>query len=188
MAMLYAGTFPEKVDKLVCLDVIRVIPTKTETIDLRLRKAVAKLLKFENAIIAGPEKPMSYETAVERCVVGTFGSLDEKSCDILFKRGLKKVEGGYVFTRDRRLLAAPLSFIAKEHQLFLARKVSADVLIIKYSEGPYFEDPEDYEEHIEALKTKSKKVQYIHVDGKHHTHLTHPERIAPIISLFFTSL
>ncbi len=187
--MLYAGTFPEKVDKLVCLDVVRVIPTITETIDRRLRKAVGKLLKLENAIFEGQEKPMSYETAVERCIVGTFGSLDEKACDILFKRGLKKVgEDEYVFTRDRRLLAAPLSFIAKEHQLFLAHKVTADVLIIKFSDGPYFEAPEDYEEHIEALKTKSKKVQYIHVDGKHHTHLTHPERIAPIISLFFTTL
>lgn len=208
--MLFAGTFPgwnhlniskyhqsfidllkflEKVDKLVCLDVVRVIPTKTETIDLRLRKAVNKLLKLESAILAGPEKPMNYETAVEKCVIDTFGSLNEKACDILFKRGLKKVEdGGFVFNRDRRLLAAPLSFIAKEHQLFLAHKVTADVLIIKYSDGPYFEAPEDYEEHIEALKTKSKCVQYVQVEGMHHTHLTNPESVAPIISDFFKGL
>ncbi len=189
MAMLYAGTFPNKVDKLVCLDVVRVIPTKTETIHLRLQKATHKLLKLENAIIAGPETPVSYAMAVERCVVGTFGSLDEKACDVLFKRGLKKVEeDGYVFTRDRRLLAAPLSFIAKEHQLFLAHKVTADVLIIKFSEGPYFEAPEDYEEHIEALKTSSKRVQYVTVDGMHHTHLRNPESVAPIISDLFKDL
>jgi hypothetical protein len=72
MAMMYAGVFPDKVDKLVCLDVVRVIPTKTETIHLRLQKATHKLLKLENAIIAGPEKPMSYADAVERCVMGTF--------------------------------------------------------------------------------------------------------------------
>lgn len=189
MGMLFAGTFPEKVDKLVCLDVVRVIPTKTETIDLRLRKAVNKLLKLENAILAGPEKPMSYEVAIDKCVTGTFGSLDKKACDILFKRGLRKVaEDGYVFSRDRRLLAAPLSFIAKEHQLFLAHKVTADVLVIKFSEGPYFEAPEDYEEHIEALKTKSKRVQYVQVEGMHHTHLTNPASVAPIISDFFKGL
>lgn len=187
MAMLYAGTFPEKVDKLICIDVVRVIPTKTETLHLRLRKAVGKMLKIEDAIIAGPEKPISYETAKERCVMGTFGSLDEDACDILFKRGLKKVEGGYVFTRDRRLLTAPLSFIAKEHQLILAHKVTADVLIIKFSDGPFFESPEDYDEHVEALKTKSNNVRYVHVEGKHHTHLTNPERVAPLISEFLVS-
>lgn len=184
--MTYAGTYPEKVDKLVCLDVVRVIPTITEKIDRRLRKAVNKLLKIENAILAGPEKPMSYETAMQRCITGSFGSLDEKACHILFQRGLKKVEGGHVFTRDRRLLAAPLSFIAKEHQVFLAQKVTADVLIIKCSEGPYFEDPEEYKKHIEALKTKSKKVSYVEVEGKHHVHLTNPEVVASIISDFFT--
>lgn len=186
--MTYAGTFPEKVIKLICLDVVRVIPTKAETLHLRLRKAVGKALKFENAIFNGPEKPVSYETAVERNVVGTFGSLDENACHILFKRGLKKLDDGYVLSRDRRLLTAPLSFIAKEHQLVLAHKVTADVLIIKCSEGPYFEDPEDYDEHIEALKTKSRYVRYIHVEGKHHVHLTNPERVAPIISEFLSQV
>lgn len=183
--MLYAGVFPEKVEKVVCLDIIRATPTISATVDLRLRKTVGKLLKYEEAIIAGPEKPISYESAVRRCIEGTFGSLDEKACHILLKRGLKKVNGGYVFSRDRRLLAAPLAFIPKEDQLILARKVTADVLIIKFSAGPYFENPEDYNEHVDALKTKSKFVRYIEIDGKHHTHLTHPEKIAPIISEFF---
>ena len=185
-AMLYAGVFPEKVHKVICLDIIRATPTIPSTVHIRLRKTVGKLLKYEEAIIAGPEKPMSYESIVERCIEGTFGSLDEKACHILLQRGLKKVEGGYVFRRDRRILAAPLAFIPKEDQLILARKVTADVLIIKFTEGPYFENVEDYEEHVEALKTKSKCVRYIHVEGKHHTHLTHPELVAPIINDFLS--
>lgn len=184
-AMLYAGIFPERVDKVVCLDIIRATPTLPATVDIRIRKTVGKLLKYEAAIIAGPEKPISYESAVQRCIEGTFGSLDEKASHIMLKRGLKKVDGGYVFRRDRRLLAAPLSFIPKEDQLILARKVTAGVLIIKFTEGPYFENPDDYIEHVEALKTKSKCVRYVHVEGKHHTHLTHPERVAPIINEFF---
>ena len=180
-AMLYAGVFPEKVEKVICLDIIRATPTIPSTVDVRLRKTVGKLLKYEAAIVAGPEKPISYETAVERYITGSFGSLDEKACHVLLRRGLKKVEGGYVFSRDRRALAAPLAFIPKEDQLILARKVTADVLIIKFKEGPYFESPEDYAEHVEALKFKSKCVRYVEVEGQHHTHLTHPERIAPII-------
>lgn len=169
---------------MICLDIIRATPTISATVHVRLRKTIGKLLKYEAAIISGPEQPISYESAVERWVSGTFGSLDEKACQILCQRGLKKVEGGYVFSRDRRILAAPLAFIPKEDQVLLARKVTADVLIIKFSEGPYYESPEDYQEHVEALRTQSKCVRYVEMEGKHHTHLTHPERIAPVINDF----
>jgi len=186
--MVYSGIFPDRVEKLICLDLIRATPTRTETVDLRLRKTVKKLLQLEKAIIAGPEKPMSYEEAVEKTVSGTLGSLDEQACDILFKRGLKKVDGGFVYSRDRRLLAAPLSFIPKKDQLILAQKVLADVLIIKYSDGPYFESVEEYLEHVEALKSgKAKIVKYVSVPGKHHAHLTNPENVASIIADFFTN-
>lgn len=66
IAMLYAGVFPEKVDKLVNIDIVRVTTTRAETMHLRLRKTVGKLLKYEAAITNGPEKPISYDTAVEK--------------------------------------------------------------------------------------------------------------------------
>ena len=186
VSMLFAGIFPDQVEKLVMIDILRATPTITETVDVRLRKTVSKLLKYENVIIAGPEQPISYQEAVEKAVSGTFGSLDEKACDIMFKRGLKKVDGGFVYSRDRRLLAAPLSFTPKEDQLFLAKKVLADVLIIKFKDGPYFEREEDNMEHVEALKSgPSKLVKYVEIDGMHHAHLTHPERVAPLITDFF---
>lgn len=72
--------------------------------------------------------------------------------------------------------------------MYLAKKITADVLIIKYLDGPYFESVEDYMEHVEALKaSKAKIVNYVEVEGKHHTHLTNPEIIAPLISDFFNS-
>ena len=188
MSMMYAGVYPEKVDKLISIDIVRVETTRPETIDVRFRKTVGKLLKYEADIIAKPEKPFgSIEEVVERVVSGTFGSLDEKACDILFKRGLQKVDGGYAFRRDRRLLAAPLSFVPKEDQLILARKVLADVLIFKFTDGPDFETAENSLEHVEALKDKAKRVRYVVIEGKHHAHLTHPEKIAPMICEFFNS-
>jgi hypothetical protein len=78
----------------------------------------------------GPEKPITYDTAIEKSINGSFGSLIGKVCEVMLKRGLKKVNGGYVFSRDRRLHAAPLSFCPKQ-EVILAEKVTADVLIIK---------------------------------------------------------
>ena len=188
MAMLYASVFPEKVEKLVCLDVIRAEVTRPDTSGYRLRKTAGKLLKIEADILAGPEKPVSYEEALKKNIAGSFGSLDKNGCEILFKRGLKKVDGGYVFRRDKRLMAAPLFLVPKEDMLNMAKEVTADVLVIKFANGPEFESQENFMEHLETLKThKAKSVRYFEVEGAHHVHLTHPERIASIISEFFNA-
>ena len=79
----------------------------------------------------GPEKPIYVRTAIEKSINGSFGSLIGKVCEVMLKRGLKKVNGDYVFSRDRRLHAAPLSFCPKQDQVILAEKVTADALIIK---------------------------------------------------------
>ncbi|XP_032778063.1 serine hydrolase-like protein isoform X1 [Daphnia magna] len=187
MSMLYAGVFPEKVDTLVCLDLARAEVTRPETVGLRLRKTVGKLLKYEAAIVAGPEKPFTYEVAIEKSISGSFGSLNRNACELLFKRGLKQVDGGYVFRRDRRLMAAPLTLTPKEDQLAMAREVTANVLIIKFAQGPDFESRDNFMEHVENLKTKAKNVFFVEVDGTHHVHLTNPNRVASIISDFLNA-
>ena len=84
--------------------------------------------------------------------------------------------------------AAPLDFAPKEDQLVLPKQVAAEVLIIKFENGPYFESPQCYSEQIEALKYRSRKLEYHEVEGYHHTLLTHPKRVAPLISAFFGPL
>jgi len=72
--------------------------------------------------------------------------------------------------------------------LVLARRVNADVLLIKYKDGPLFESLEAYEEHLAALReSKAKMVDYVQVEGQHHTHLTNPELVAPFICDFFNA-
>lgn len=166
LALLYAEIFPEKVEKLVLLDILRIETTRPATIGIRLRKSTTSILKEEQAIKSGAEKPCSYEIALKRTKIGD----------------------GYVFRRDRRLRAAPLDFAPKEDQLVLAKQVTAEVLIIKFKNGPYFESPQCYSEQIEALKSKSRKFEYHQVEGYHHAHLTHPKRVAPLISAFFGPL
>jgi len=187
LALLFAQIFPEKVEKLVLLDIVRVETTRPETIGIRLRKSVNTILKEEEAIGAGHEKPCSYETALKRTIRGSGNSLDAEACKILLSRGITEVDGGFIFRRDRRLRSAPLDFAPKEDHLILATKVTAEVLIVKSKDGPYFESPECYAEQIEALRTNSKKLEYVEVEGKHHVHLTHPQRIAPHIFKLFST-
>lgn len=184
MAITYAGIFPEKVDKIVSIDAIRPPITYPETIGQRLRKTVNVLLRHEEMILTRPEKPFSFESHVERHITATGGSLDENACKILFQRGLRKVaEGGYVLRRDRRLLAAALSYNPKEENLSQACNITADILIIK-TNWPFYENEDDVMKQLEALKTNSKSFRFVQVDGLHHVHLTHPEKVAPIISEF----
>ena len=184
---VYSHIDSEKVDKLVSIDAVRAPVTYPETISKRFRKAVDTLLKHETFIISGKgETPRSYEWFVKRHIEGTAGSLDEKACDVLFKRGLQQVDGGYVMRRDRRLLAAPLHYVGKGESLAQARDVTCHLLIIKTS-WPFFDTEEDVLEQIEALKTKSKSFHLVEIEGPHHIHITQPERIAPMITKFFNS-
>jgi len=80
----------------------------------------------------------------------------------------------------------PLLFAPLEDQLLLARRVTCRVLIIKFSQGPYFENRKAYDEQIEAMRTNAASLEYLEVEGKHHAHLTHPERVAGPISRFLS--
>lgn len=72
--------------------------------------------------------------------------------------------------------------------LIFARRVTADVLLIKFKDGPLFESFEAYQEHLQALREgKAKIVDYVELDGQHHTHLTNPELVAPYICDFFNA-
>ena len=68
----------EKVEKLVLLDILRIETTRPATIGIRLRKSTTSILKEEQAIKSGAEKPCSYETALKRNIRGSGNSLDEK--------------------------------------------------------------------------------------------------------------
>ena len=39
---------------------------------------------------------------------------------------------------------------------------------------------------IEAMRTNAASLEYLEVEGKHHAHLTHPERVAGPISRFLS--
>ena len=72
--------------------------------------------------------------------------------------------------------------------LIFARKLTADVLLIKYKDGPLFESLEADQEHLAALReSRAKIVDYVEVEGQHHTHLTNPELVAPFICDFFNA-
>lgn len=192
MGCLFSGTFPEQVQALIMLDLIIPMPRPQETLVDRTKDAVNQALLMEKkSEETAPKAYTTYESMLERLLAGNAlandgPSVSIESAKIMLKRGMKpNPDGhGYVFNRDMRhmikgLYGFPVSSIKE-----FASNITSPHLIVKASEGPLYSlKQEDMDEMI-ALYSNNPKFEYEVVEGKHHVHMCHPDRVEPIITRF----
>jgi pimeloyl-ACP methyl ester carboxylesterase len=100
----------------------------------------------------------------------------------LVERGTQPVEGGVRFTHDPRLKTrSRLRFTEGQVHAFLGA-IECPVLAVKALQGWPF--PEDI---VEARLAVVQHLERAQVEGGHHVHLTHPERVAPLVRKFFSA-
>ena len=71
----------------------------------------------------------------------------------------------------------------REISMELAKRINMPYLFIKAKNSSYFEAKANFDEVLEIME-KNDKFKMLEVAGKHHLHLTHPEKIASEISEF----
>ena len=105
------------------------------------RRAISAMLKSEHKSENKPEKIYStYEETLERLVEAAKagnGEIPAESAKIILKRGLRKNEEGYSFTRDIRFLLwssrSRLYGMPRSFYLELAKHITIPHLIVKVS-------------------------------------------------------
>lgn len=173
------------------------------------RGAISAMLKSEHRSENKPEKIYSsYEETLERLVEAAKagnGEIPAESAKIILKRGLRKTEEGYSFTRDLRFLLwssrSRLYGMPRSFYLEMAKQITTPHLIVKVcitqtifflykrlfyvqgSTGPVY-DSQQHNEEIIKLYKKNQLFDYQTVEGGHHVHLTHPERVLPVLEEF----
>jgi pimeloyl-ACP methyl ester carboxylesterase len=189
IAFLYAASYPEMVNKLICIDIASPVLRKDEKFVHECGYIMEKFLDYED--ILDKNLPCyKYEDVVELLMKAYKDSLTRESCEILLQRGLKKASdgSGYHFSRDVRLKIAGLGNISRSTVLEFASFVSCEVLNIKGKPGNIFDEEEFYYEVVEKMKSSvAKRVEFYEVEGMHHLHLNNPERVMPYISSFLMS-
>ena len=126
-----------------------------------------------------PRVHRDLDAAVAARCQGT--DLDPTSARPLVERAVGPADGGLCFTFDPRLRTRSRWRFTEEQVLAYLAAIDCPVLAVRARSGWPF--PED---HMASRLGAIEQLEKIEVDGGHHVHLTHPERVAPAVREFLT--
>ena len=112
--------------------------------------------------------------------------MTEAGLDALSSRSIKAApEGGFVFTRDIRHRIRSLHAMETHLVMEFVKRVRCPHLSIKADKRQNYERPELWDQAVKLCQESNPQgfTQEI-VDGFHHVHLTHPQRVWPHIEHF----
>jgi pimeloyl-ACP methyl ester carboxylesterase len=108
--------------------------------------------------------------------------LDRESARLLVERGSEASNSGIRFTHDPRLKTRSRLRFTENQVLAFLSAISCPVLAVRALQGWPF--PKDI---VMARLAVIPHLERAEVEGGHHVHLTHPERVAPLITEFFSA-
>ncbi|XP_066961861.1 probable serine hydrolase isoform X1 [Macrobrachium rosenbergii] len=183
-AFLYAATFPKKVKKIIMVDLIKPLSVEPGDQPQKTAQSISELILAEAKL--GREPPRyDQSTLVDKMVKGYNMSLTEESAKILLKRGsIDHGNGEYSFSYDPRIKLRNILSMSFDQLKAFARQLECELLLIKASEGPFYEDKAIYEEMMSVYRESAKVFKYVTVEGTHHVHLNDPDGVLPMISEF----
>lgn len=169
---LVAGTFPERVERLILLEGLGPMHTRAEDAPAQLKRA----LEFR----ARPSSIYStYDEALER-ISGPRGNLSRKSTELLGQRAIKKVEGGFTFTHDPQLRGPSRMRLTEPEVLAFFSQIVCPTLVVEAEDGMQF----DQSISKGRLSVMQGPVTIARLPGGHHFHMEAPEGLARTVRAF----
>ncbi|XP_029364756.1 serine hydrolase-like protein isoform X1 [Echeneis naucrates] len=186
VAGLFSALYPEMVDAVVLLDSFGFLPTVLKEVPKVMRQGMDEILQFEKKTGEKRGKVYSYQKAAERLSAGN-PTLSEQSVHILLQRGLDRVEGGVVFSRDFRINLNNIERISLEQSLEMQSRIKASILVVLADDGLEKMFAEQDQKRftsslLQAYRDRNHSV--VTVPGDHHIHLNDPGVVAPLVSDF----
>jgi len=191
VALAVAATYPDKIERIISLDVIQQLPAPAKYLPMRLRSVMDDF----QSILTKLDRPpvcITYEQARQKYVESYDGSITAKDADVLLIRGLaKKGPDQYYFTRDLRNVIRPYIFtdFTLEQVRSFSKNISCPLMIIKARRNFSLKLLKEYEDEVLSLyKQSSPDFRFIEVEGTHHVHLGAAHIVAPHICNFLNPL
>lgn len=174
ISTLVPAAAPDRIVRVVLLEGMGPLSEPAELAPRSLAEALAQEARLAGQ---GPRVFPSVEDAVD--ARRRDSDLDRASARLLVERGTETVPGGVRFTHDPRLRTrSRVRFTEEQVQAFL-RAISVPVLAVRASDGWPF--PADV---VAARYEVVADLRVVEVEGGHHVHLTHPERVAEVVREF----
>lgn len=167
VATLLAGTYPERVEQLVLIEgglpLIGNVEEAPETLAMALRQK-RDLAKRQGRVFP------DWRTAVEERA-GGFSPVSFAAAEVLARRSVRSVDGGFRWHSDQRLKARSELQLTAGHVRAFVQRITASVLMFRAAESLFSRWPE-YEEMIPLFR----RIEVVRLPGRHHLHMEGAER------------
>lgn len=174
VASLVAGTFVDRVDRLVLIEGLGPLATTGEEAPDTLRKAIEQM-----QALPGKRKPVYNDPELAVAArVPALGGLEEASARLLCERGLEPVTGGWTWRADARLRLTSSLRLTEEQVEAFVRAIRAPTLLILGDQG--LGGGSRSEHRIGWLAD----VTVGRLPGRHHLHMDDPAPVATEIRDF----
>lgn len=177
IASLMPAVYPDRIERVVLLEGVGPLSAPAEETVERFRAAI----EAEKRMASAQQRVFpDLASAVAARVRDT--ELDPDAARLLVARGTVEEAEGLRFTFDPRLRTPSRLRLTEEQATGFLSSASCPVLAVRAKQGWPF--PEDL---MQARLATIPNLERAEVEGHHHVHLTHPERVAPIINRFLRS-
>ncbi len=176
ISSLIPAAFPGRVRRVVLLEGVGPMAAEAERAPEQL---VLALADEKRAAQISPRIFPDIERAIRARARDT--ELDDESTRLLVERGTETVDGGLRFTHDPRLKTRSRLRFTEDHAVAFLAAIDCPVLAVRALQGWPF--PEKIVNHRLSVIPDLETTE---VEGGHHVHLTHPERIATVVTDFLS--
>ena len=175
IAALFAGTCPERVERLVLIEGTGPRPNKPDDAPRLLQAHLRAEAKYRR--IPKIKRGVSFDIAVRARLAAS--KLDEAAAVHLARRAAVPAEGGVRWRNDRRLHHVQPQLLSEDQVLAFLDRIECPVLHIEARDGLKYNA-----EVIAERQRRIRQLQHVQVEGHHHVHMDHPERVAPHLRAF----
>ena len=203
VSIFFASLFPDQVDKVISLDIIKPLTFKSDDLSRSTANAVETFLSIESKLDRSETQPAyTYEEGRKRLIQAhsKLGLLTNEAAGILLKRGSKPVtkdggtretgngsEGEITFTRDPRLRAIFFTRLDTLTVKAYLASIKCKLLVIKAKDGIKLDEDEVTNDFIKLYRNSCSSFTYAEIEGQHHVHLCQPHFVSPVIRSFLDS-
>lgn len=159
VASLLAALFPERISKLVLLDVIGVITTPAADALEQMRTAFKQRLNYPL------RRAGIYKTREEAVIARARRGISEEAAALLGARGISSKDEGYFWQHDQRLSRTSLLSLTEEHGAQFLEAITCPVLLITSKDAVFKEDV------IRQRMALVRDIALVNLEGGHHQHL-----------------
>ncbi len=176
LSTLFAAAAPERVESLHLIEALGPLAAPEVGSGERLRDALSK----RRALDAGRKRVFSsVDIAVQARMQGNITTLDEASATAIVRRGVRPVDGGYVWSSDARL-TLPTAVRMTDGQIHdCLRAIQCPVRLLMADPHPPYIPPSMIETRTACVRDIQSRI----LPGSHHLHMTHPRDVVEALGL-----